>query len=148
MSRFQTITGFVYLFFRRTAARILYMQGSLHRNFGNRNSFRREHEAAMRCFHRAYELDPHFHKARLDRAILLWREMAELEAALTEFNALLRENPVYQPALLNRAMALQEGGRYRAALTDLELYLQLPPENQEYTAVARRTVALLRELIE
>jgi len=147
MSLLQTASGYLFLFVRRLAARAVYMQGSLHRNFGNQSSFRREHQAALRCFSRAYALDPSFGRARLDRAILLWRELGDLEAALADFDGLLQENPANQPALLNRAMALQESGRYQAALTDLEAYLQLPPENQEYAAVAQRTAALLRELL-
>jgi tetratricopeptide (TPR) repeat protein len=143
-----SIAARFHLLLRRAAARLWYMQGSLHRNFGNKNSFRREHETALRCFSRAYQLDPHFHKARLDRAILLWREMGEPEAALSEFDALLKENPLYQPALLNRAMVLQENGRYQAALNDLETYLQLPPEHSEYTQAAARSAALLRELLD
>jgi tetratricopeptide (TPR) repeat protein len=143
-----SVTASAYLLFRRLAARIVYMRGSLHRNFGNANSFSREHRAALSCFSRAYELDPAFCKARLDRAILLWRELGEVEAALLDFDALLAENPQDRPALLNRAMALQEHGRYRDALTDLEIYLQLPPENAEYAAAAARSAELLRAILE
>jgi tetratricopeptide (TPR) repeat protein len=147
MALLQTASGYLFLAVRRVAARAVHMQGSLHRNFGNQSSFRREHQAALRCFSRAYALDPGFDRALFDRAVLLWRELGDLEAALADFDALLQENPGNQSALLNRAMALQENGRYQAALTDLEVYLQLPPENQEYAAAAQRTAALLRELL-
>lgn len=143
-----SVTASVYLLLRRLAARIIHMRGSLHRNFGNTSSFSREHRAAFYCFSRAYELDPAFRKARLDRAVLLWRELGEVEGALLDFDAMLAEDPQDQPALLNRAMALQEQGRYRDALTDLEIYLQLPPENAEYTAAAARSAELLRSILE
>jgi tetratricopeptide (TPR) repeat protein len=123
------------------------MWGSLHRNFGNRSSYLPEHEAAVRRFSRAYELDPNLREARLDRGIILFREMSRLDEALADFNALLADDPNYGPALLNRAMLVQERGLYRQALADLETFLTLPDEDAEYTQVARRTVILLRELV-
>lgn len=133
--------------FRFLLARVYYMWGSLHRNFGNQNAFRREHEAAVRRFNRALELDPELRSARLDRGIIYWREMGMAEAALADFNALLTEDPNYGPALLNRAMVTYENGRYAEALTDLEAYLQLPKEDEEYWRIAQRTAGLLRELV-
>ena len=133
--------------FRLLLARIYYMWGSLHRNFGNRSSFLREHEAAVRRFSQAYELDPTLRQARLDRGIVYFREMGRLDEALADFNALLADDPHDGPALLNRAMLLQERGRYRQAIDDLEAFLTLPDEDAEYTQVAQRTVALLRELV-
>ena len=128
-------------------ARIYYMWGSLHRNFGNQNSFLREHKAAVHRFTQAYEMDPNLRQARLDRGIIYFREMGLLNEALADFDALLAEDPNYGPALLNRAMLEQERGQYRQALADLESYLALPDEDPEYVAVARRTAALLRELV-
>ena len=128
-------------------ARIYYMWGSLHRNFGNRSSFLREHEAAVRRFSQAYQLDPNLREARLDRGIVYFREMGRLDEALADFDALLVDDPLYGPALLNRAMLSQEKGNYRQALTDLETFLTLPDEDAEYTAVAQRTAVLLRELV-
>ena len=128
-------------------ARIYYMWGSLHRNFGNRSSFLREHEAAVRRFSQAYQLDPNLREARLDRGIVYFREMGRLDEALADFDALLVDDPLYGPALLNRAMLSQEKGNYRQALTDLETFLTLPDEDAEYTAVAQRTVPLLKELV-
>jgi tetratricopeptide (TPR) repeat protein len=123
------------------------MWGSLHRNFGNRSSFAREHEAAVRRFTRAYQLDPNLREARLDRGVLYFRELGRLDEALADFDALLAEDPHYGPALLNRAMLAQERGQYHQALTDLEMFLTLLDEDAEYVAVAQRTAVLLRELL-
>jgi tetratricopeptide (TPR) repeat protein len=123
------------------------MLGSLHRNFGNQSSFSREHHSAVLRFTRAYELDPSFRKARLDRGILLYREMGRLDEAAEDFDALLDIDPSYSPALLNRAMLNQERGHYAEALSDLETYLDLPMEDQEYWQIATRTADLLREVV-
>ena len=135
------------LLFRLLLARIYYLWGSLHRNFGNQNGFRREQEAAVKRFSQAYALDPNLREARLDRGILYWREMGQIEAALADFNALLEEDPAYGPALLNRGMVAYESGRYAHALADMEAYLQLPKEDGEYWLIAERTAGLLRELV-
>ena len=133
--------------FRLLLARIYYMWGSLHRNFGNQTSFLREHQAAVRRFSRAYELDPNLRQARLDRGIIYFREMTRYDEALSDFNALLEEDAEYGPALLNRAMVYQEQGQYQNALTDLEQFLTLENEDPEYVILARRTAVLLKELV-
>ena len=133
---------------RFVVARVYYMWGSLHRNFGNRSSFQREHNYAIRRFTQAYQLDPSFRQARLDRGIILYREMGRLDEALADFDALLDEDPDYGPALLNRAMIAQERGQYAQALADLEAYLSLPYENDEYWSIASRTAVLLREVVD
>jgi tetratricopeptide (TPR) repeat protein len=124
------------------------MWGSLHRNFGNQNSFLREHEAAVRRFTQAYDLDPTLRQARLDRGIIYYRELGRLDDALADFNALLEEDPNFGPALLNRSMVNQERGQYPQALADLKTFLTLPDEDPEYVAVAQRTAVLLQELID
>ena len=134
--------------YRYLLARIYYMWGSLHRNFGNRSSYRREHRAAVKRFTQAYEADPSLREARLDRGILLYREMGLHEEALADFDALLDEDPNYGPALLNRAMVAQESGRYPQALADLEAYLALPASDDEYRRMAERTVVVLREIVD
>ena len=127
-------------------SRLLYTWGSLHRNFGNRSNFQREHRHAVHRFSQAYRLDPSFRKARLDRAIILYREMGSHEEALADFDALLEEDPDYGEALLNRAMIAQERGQYSEALADLEAYLALPNVNDEYWSIASRTAILLRDI--
>ncbi|MFN2187747.1 MAG: tetratricopeptide repeat protein [Candidatus Promineifilaceae bacterium] len=129
-------------------ARFYYMWGSLHRNFGNRSSFVREHRSAVQRFTQAYHADPNLRKARLDRGILYYREMGMLDEALEDFDALLEIDPDYSPALLNRAMVYQEQGRYADALVDLEAYLALPMEDEEYHQIASRTATLLQEIVD
>ncbi|MCP4427029.1 MAG: hypothetical protein GY803_21270 [Chloroflexi bacterium] len=127
-------------------AYLVYTWGGLHRYFGNKNSLRREHETAVRYFTRAYEIDPTFHRVRLERATLLWRELGRSEEALADFDALLAENPAYGAALFGRALITQEYGRYQDALDDLDAYLALP-DPEPYWDEARRTAALLQELL-
>ncbi|MGH2536845.1 MAG: hypothetical protein ACRDHL_05585 [Candidatus Promineifilaceae bacterium] len=132
---------------RAILARSLFMWGSLHRNFGNNASFAREHHSAVKRFSQAYRLDPAFREARLARAILYYRELNMAEAGLADLDALLLEDPDYGPALLNRAMAAQQLGRYAQALADLERYLGLPAEDDEYAQIAARTAAALRDIV-
>lgn len=135
--------------FRLIYAYLVYTWGGLHRYFGNLNSMRSEQETAVRYFTRAYEIDPSFHRARLERGVLLWRELGDIPAALADFDALLDEDPQFAPALLNRAMACQDCGRFAEALADLELYLALPlSETKLYRDEAVRMTAVLRELQE
>lgn len=133
---------------RALTARVLYMWGSLHRNFGNKSNYLREHRHAIHRFTQAYEMDPNLVQARLDRGIILYREMGLLDEAMDDFNALLDENPSYGPALLNRAMVSQEKGNYRQALDDLNAYLALPVEDKEYWRIASRTAEVLREIVQ
>jgi tetratricopeptide (TPR) repeat protein len=112
--------------FRFVLARIFYMWGSLHRNFGNRSSFHREHQSAIRRFSQAYDMDPKLRNARLDRGILLYREMGQLD---------------------DRAMVFQERGQYTDSLTDLEAYLQLSEQDPDYRRIAERTTKLLRQIV-
>jgi tetratricopeptide (TPR) repeat protein len=132
---------------RVALAQFYYLWGSLHRNFGNQTSFAREHLAAVRCFERAYELNPALREARLSRGIILWRELGRPEEALADFDALVAADAFYGPARLNRAMARQELGRYSEALADLTAFLALPDQAEEYRQVASRTQALLKELL-
>jgi tetratricopeptide (TPR) repeat protein len=133
--------------YRTILARFYYMWGSLHRNFGNQRSFSREHRSAIRRFTQAYDMDPSLRKARLDRGIIYYREMGMMDEALDDFNALLDEDPSYSPALLNRAMVYQAGGFYREALRDMDAYLELPMDDEEYWQIASRTAELLREVV-
>jgi tetratricopeptide (TPR) repeat protein len=124
---------------------LVYTWGGLHRYFGNENSMSSEHERAVHYFARAYEIDPTFREARLQRAILLFRELGRSSEALAEFDALLADDPEYGRALFNRGLLLQDIGRYAEALTSLETYLQLP-ERGEYWTEANQITVLLREI--
>lgn len=131
--------------FRFILAWLVYTWGGLHRYFGIKNNIRAEHEAAVRYFTRAYQIDPTFYQARLARAVLLWRELGRLNEALGDLNALIAADPTYGPALFNRAIVAQASGRYKAALADLEAYLALP--DADYAGEAGRMAALLREIL-
>ena len=133
--------------FRLLMARIYYMWGSLHRNFGNQYNFMREHESAVRRFTQAFEMDPNLREARLDRGVIYFREMKRPEEALADFDALLEADPDYGPALLNRSMLRQEQGQYQLALVDLDHFLSLEDQDTEYVSIAQRTAVLLQELI-
>lgn len=132
--------------FRFLYAWLLYTWGGLHRYFGNQNSMRREHERAAHYFARAYEVDPTFHAARLQRAVLLTRELRRHEEAIAEFDALVAIEETHAAALLNRGLALQENGRFPEALNDIEAYLQLSPK-AEFWEEAHRMAASLRAIV-
>ena len=128
---------------------LVYTWGGLHRYFGNQSSIRSEHEAAVRYFTKAYEIDPTFRRVLLERGVLLWRELDQPEAALADFNTLLEDDPQFAPALMNRAMVAQNAGRYREALEDFEAFLDLAgSETEMYQLEVQRTIALLREMVD
>jgi tetratricopeptide (TPR) repeat protein len=126
-------------------AYLVYTWGGLHRYFGNKNSMRSEHEAAIRYFSKAYEIDPTFRRVRLERGVLLFRELGRMDEAQADFDALLAEDAEYGPALFNRAMLAQQNGRYPEALTDLEAYLSL--DDYEYRREADLLAGLLRAML-
>lgn len=127
-------------------AYLVYTWGGLHRYFGNQNAMRSEHEAAVRYFTKAYEIDPSFLRVRLERGVLLFRELGRMDEALADFNALVEEDPIYAaPALFNRAMLAQQNGRYQDALNDLEAYIALSP--RDYLQETQHLLVVLRSLI-
>jgi tetratricopeptide (TPR) repeat protein len=127
-------------------AYLVYTWGGLHRYFGNQNSLRSEHEAAVRYFSKAYAIDPTFRRVRLERGVLLFRELGRMEEALADFDALLAEDPTYAPALFNRALLAQQNGRYHDALADLKAYTALSPN--EYQKETSYLISLLQDLID
>lgn len=127
-------------------AYLVYTWGGLHRYFGNQNAMRSEHEAAVRYFTKAYEIDPTFLRVRLERGVLLFRELGRTDEALADFNALVEEDPIYAaPALFNRAMLAQQNGRYQDALHDLEAYMALSP--RDYLQETQHLMDVLRSLV-
>ncbi len=127
-------------------AYLVYTWGGLHRLFGNHNSMRSEHEAAVRYFTKAFEIDPTFHRVRLERGILLSRELGRYDEALADFNFLLDENSDYSNlALLNRAILHQHKAQFSEALADLDLYLETPEDN--YYEEAFRMRELLQAML-
>ncbi len=125
----------------------LYTWGGLHRYFGNQNSIVREYERAVHYFKRSYEVNPHFTYARLQRAIILGRELCRYEESLAEFDAYLQTEPDDGRALLNKGLVLQEHGRFPEALACIQQYLNLPEPDEHYKE-ARRIAGYLQEIID
>ncbi len=124
----------------------LFTWGGLHRYFGHANVMLSEHERAIHYFERAYQVDPSFTAARLHKGVLLSREFGRHDEALTIFDAILDEEPDNGVALLNRAMALQDNGRFPEALADLERYLELPTRDSHWEEV-QRMIKPLRDVV-
>ena len=122
-------------------AYLVYTWGGLHRLFGNKSSIRSEHEAAVRYFTKAYEIDPTFQRVRLERGILLFRELGRYDEALADFNFLLAEESDYSNlALLNRALLHQQNAQFEEALTDFDAFLEQPHDDYYGEAVRMRNV--------
>lgn len=122
-------------------AYLVYTWGGLHRLFGNKSSIRSEHEAAVRYFTKAYEIDPTFQRVRLERGILLFRELGRYDEALADFNFLIAEESDYSNlALLNRALLHQQNAQFEEALTDFDAFLEQPHDDYYAEAVRMRDV--------
>ena len=124
----------------------LYTWGGLHRYFGNQNNMASEHERAVHYFQRSYEVNPVFTYARLQKAIILGRELQRYDEALTEFDAYLEEEPDDPRALMNKGLVLQEYGRFPEALACLEQYLNLP-DTHDHNSEVTRIINYLKEII-
>ena len=125
----------------------LYTWGGLHRYFGNQNSVTSEYERAVHYFNRSYEVNPKFSYARLQKAIILGRELRRFEESLANFDAYLESEPNDPTALMNKGLVLQEYGRFPEALTCLEQYLSLSEKDAHHTEIAR-IANHLREIID
>lgn len=128
---------------RTIKAYLFYTWGGLHRYFGNQNNLPKEHRRAVHYFSRAYEANPAMQDALLARAILLARELDQPQAAIADFETLLAQDPIYGPALFNRALVYQQLGEYTLALADVNSYLRLP-ESDNY----RQSALTMRRLLE
>jgi tetratricopeptide (TPR) repeat protein len=131
--------------FRFLLAYLYFLWGNTQRHFGNRFGTHSSYEAAARNLNRAYELDKSMREARMNRAVLLWRELNREQEAISELDSMLVEDPAFAPALLNRGLAYQQQGAYSTALEDLRAYLQLPPDDIEYSRHAQRMISLLEQ---
>lgn len=130
-------------------AYLIYYWGGMYRFIGNRYNMAEAHRTAVRLFSLAYRVDATYRKARLDRGVLLWRELGRFKEAIGDFDALLQEDPSYTQALFNRAMAYQGCGRFAEAIHDLENYLsQASASEDDYYVVAQRNLILLKGLLE
>lgn len=133
---------------RQFRAYCLYQWGKTHRYFGVTHGVTREFERAAYYFGRAYEIDPTFHQARLDRAIMLGRELGQSDKALHELNELadtFKEKS--QHVILNRAQLRQQLGDYAGALLDWQLYLKTADTDDPYRPLAQNTAKHLQELL-
>lgn len=128
-------------------AYLVYMWAGTRRHLGIRHANKEEYLAAANLYARAYHIDPRLRRARLERAILLWRELDRGKEAIAEFDALLADNPADSQARFNRALANQQSGRYQAALEDIEQYLQFPEADDAYWDTAMRMRVLLQDLV-
>lgn len=131
-------------FFRFWLAYFVYVWGGVRRYVGNSNGLRREYLAAVRSFDLAYRIDPSFQRAKLDKAILLWRELDRPQEALEALNQLLRDDGAYAAALFNRALIYQSLWRIQPAVEDLEKYIALNQIDDAYWEMAVRNLAELR----
>lgn len=85
----------------------------------------------------------------MDRGVLLWRELRQFKEALSDFDALLQEDPTYTQALFNRAMAYQGCGRFDDAVRDLETYLEMASaSSDDYYLMGQRNLILLKGMLE
>ena len=128
-------------------AYLVYIWGSTRRHIGIRHANQEEYQAAAKVYARAYRIDPRLKQARLERAILLWRELDQGEEAIAELDDMLADNPADGQARFNRALAYQQSGRYHAALADIEQYLQLTETDEGYWDAAMRLQVLLSDLV-
>lgn len=98
----------------------------------------------------AYKIDPTFTRARLDQAILLWRELAQYNQALEYLTHLANqpENERFLPdILLNRAMSYQAQGQFSAAVADLQHFMSLAPGEHPHWDTAVQSFSHLQELL-
>ncbi|MEM7333225.1 MAG: tetratricopeptide repeat protein [Chloroflexota bacterium] len=124
----------------------LFTWGGLHRYFGHANVMLSEHARAIHYFERAYQVDPSFTAARLHKGVLLSREFGKHEEALAIFEEVLAKEPENSMALLNRALTLQDNGRFPEALTALEAYLALPSRDGHWEE-AKRMLRPLQDIV-
>lgn len=134
--------------FRFWLSYAFYWWGVVHRYMGTANNVASEFRRAADYFGRAYAIDPTFHRAKLDRAIMLWRELGELEPALILLDELIAHEATYAPALLNRALIYQQMWNLPACQADLEAYLQVGEEGDMYWDTAVRSLARVRQMQE
>lgn len=108
------------------------------------------YQTAVSYFDQAYKLDPSFSCARLDQAILLWRELAQYSQALELLNQLADqpENEQLLPdILLNRAMSYQAQGQFPAAAADLQQFMAVAPAEHPHWDTAVQSLSHLQELL-
>lgn len=105
-------------------ARWYYLEGTMHRYWGNRNGDLQEYDHAIDHFSYALALDPHYARAYLDRGILYWRELDHPRRAIRDLDAAEALDPALTEARFNRGVAYQQLGEYAQAIADFRWYLE------------------------
>ena len=124
------------------------MWGSTCRHVGNKTGTQYCYQRAVAWYSYATNKNPAFRQARLDRGILLWREMERCQEAVEEFDILLEDDPKDAPAWLNRALANQKLGDFPNALQDIETYLRLPVQDEGYWHHASQMMKTLQMVLD
>jgi tetratricopeptide (TPR) repeat protein len=123
-----------------------YWWGIVHRYIGTTHNVPSEFRRAANAFGRAYAIDPTFTRAKLDRAILLSRELGELEPAMQLLDELITPaTPHTQLALFNRALIHQQRWDLAACEADLTRYLEMGEQEGTYWETAVRLLASIRQ---
>lgn len=123
----------------------VYLWGGTRRFIGTRNNSKREFEAAVRSFDLAARIDPSFTRAKLDQAVILWRELSQPKEALAILDKLIAKDQNTTAALFNRANIYQELWYLQPAIDDLERYLALSSPDDVYWEMAVRNMTHLRD---
>ena len=134
----------LFRFMRRVRARWHYLRGINRRYLGNRLVNSRQYRLAVDHFDLAVAFDPAFTQALYDRALLLWREMAQAKQAERDLTRVLEMEPGRSEAVFARAMARQMMGETEAALADFERYLE-SGDDPMWQAICRRQIAIIQE---
>lgn len=113
---------------RRLRAWWAFQQGLMLRFWGHRLVRRELYLAAVAAFSRALLARPDLAEAYMARGVVCWRELQDMEQAITDFSEVLRLQPYCGEALFYRGMAHQGSADYRAAADDLRAALQLTPD--------------------
>lgn len=111
--------------------------GIVYHYWGNAYGARGAYETAVRWYRRALDLDGSLTQVRLDRAILLLRELGEPQTAINELSHLLALDPADEAARFNRGVAHQQWGDYPHALADFRAYLKIGQHPQRRTYAAK-----------
>jgi tetratricopeptide (TPR) repeat protein len=127
---------------------LCYVWGSSHRHFANQIAYKPSYKHAIKWYSRTLNRNPDYREARLDRAILQWRELSNYEAAIADFDVLLNGDPFDAPARLNRGLVHERMGDYQKALRDLEAYVRLPVTEPEYWHYTQRLMKVLQGVVE
>lgn len=130
---------------QRLVARLYHLRGMAHRHLGHLQGDLEEYRQAVADFTRAIQLDPGFVQALYDRALLLWRELADGAQAEQDLTLVIELSPERTEAWFNRAFARQLVGDTGGALADFKQYLA-QGEDPQWREISQRQVAVLQTL--